>query len=70
MGMATQHLKDLLSLENVLAHFNEKHTLGLACDASNVGIGAVLVHRFPDGSKHPIANVSKILTKSQRKRKH
>ena len=61
-----QHLKDLLSSENVLVHFTEKHTLGLACDASNVGIGAVLFHRFRDGSERPIANVSKTLTESQR----
>ena len=61
-----QRLKDLLSSENVLVHFDEKHTLGLACDASNVGIGAVLFHRFQDGSERPIANVSKTLTESQR----
>ena len=61
-----QRLRDLLSSENVLIHFEEKHTLGLACDASNVGIGAVLFHRFPDGSERPIANVSKTPTESQR----
>ncbi|XP_065062450.1 uncharacterized protein K02A2.6-like [Rhopilema esculentum] len=61
-----QRLKDLLSSKNVLVHFEEKHTLGLACDASNSGIGAVLFHRFPDGSERPIANVFKTLTESQR----
>ncbi len=63
---AFQKLKDLLSSDNVLVHFDNKLPLGLACDASSVGIGAVLFHRFPDGSERPIANVSKTLTDCQR----
>ncbi len=63
---AFQRLKDLLSTENVLIHYDPSKPLGLSCDASNVGIGAVLFHRLPDGSERPIANVSKKLTKSQR----
>ena len=59
-------LKNLLSSENVLVHFEEKHVLGLACDASNVGIGAVLFHRSLDGRERPIANISKTPTESQR----
>jgi hypothetical protein len=61
-----QRLKDLLSSENVLVHFDSKLPLGLSCDASNVGVGAVLFHRFPDGSERPIASVSKTLTDCQR----
>ena len=63
---AFQKLKDVLDSDQILVHFDSEKPLGLACDASDVGIGAVLFHRFPDGSERPIANVSKTLTKSQR----
>ena len=59
-------LKSLLSTDTVLAHFDASVPIGIACDASNVGIGATLFHRYPDGSERPIANVSKTLSKSQR----
>ena len=39
---------------------------GVACDASAVGIGGTLLHRYSDGSERPIANISKTLTASQR----
>ena len=59
-------LKSLLSTDTVLAHFEASVPIGIACDASNVGIGATLFHRYPDESERPIAYVSKILSKSQR----
>ena len=57
----------MLSSNSVLAHFDPSLPLGISCDASNVGIGAVLFHRFPDGSERPVANASKTLTDAQRK---
>jgi len=63
---AFQRLKDVLSSEQVLVHFDPGKPLGLSCDASSVGIGAVLFHRYPDGSERPIANVSKTLTAAER----
>ena len=61
-----EQLKNVLSSDQVLVHFDPNKTLVLACDASNVGIGAVLVHRYLDGSERPIANMSKTLTAAER----
>ena len=47
---AFEQLKNVLFSDQVLVHFDPNKTLVLVCDASNVGIGAVLVHRYPDGS--------------------
>jgi len=63
---AFQRLKILLSSDKVLVHFDPTLPVNISCDASNVGIGAVLFHCLPDGSERPIANASKSLTRSQR----
>ena len=64
---AFQALKDELGKDHVLTHFDPALQVGIACDASNVGIGVVLFHRYPDGSERPIFNVSKTLTPTQRR---
>ena len=64
--VAFNSLKKLLATDNVLMHFDESLPIGIACDASDVGIGAVLFQRYPDGNERQISNVSKILTSSQR----
>lgn len=64
---AFQRLKDALCTDTVLAHYDPHLEIGISCDASDVGIGAVLFHRYPDGSERPIANASKTLTPTQRR---
>ena len=57
----------MLSAENILPHFNPDLDIGISCDASESGLGAILFHRYPDGSERPIANISKTLTSTQMK---
>jgi hypothetical protein len=59
--------REMLCQDTVLAHFDPAQTLGISCDASSVGIGAVLFHRYADGSERPIYNVSKTLSDTQRR---
>lgn len=51
----------------VLVHFDPKFEIRLACDASDYGIGAVLSHRFPDGSEKPVAFMSRTLNEAEKK---
>ena len=62
---AFRELKKNLCEDTVLAHFQSSVPIGISCDASEVGIGAVLYHCYPDSSECPIANVSKTLTETQ-----
>ena len=48
---AFRRLKELLSTADVLAHFDPSLPLGVAFDASVVGIGATLFHRYSYGSE-------------------
>ena len=64
---AFQHLKTILSKDTILVHYDPHLDIGISCDASNVGIGTVLFHRYPDGSERPIANASKTLSPTQRR---
>ena len=49
-----------------MAHFDPKMLTGLACDASTVGIGAVIYQKDPDGSERPIAYAFKTLSNRER----
>lgn len=47
-------------------HYNPELPLILACDASPVGVGAVISHEMPDGSEKPVAFDSRMLTKAEK----
>ena len=61
-----QKAKQQLSSAPVFAHYDPQLPLQLAGDASSYGVGAVLSHKYPDGSERPIAYVSRTLLPSER----
>ena len=60
-----QRSKELLTSSPLLVHFDPDLPLVLACDASAVGIGAVLAHLLPDGSERPIGYASRSLSQAE-----
>ena len=48
----------MVTNNTVLAHFDPSCPVGISCDASESGVGAVLFHRYKDNSERPIANAS------------
>lgn len=60
-------VKEEITSDNILVHFDPKLPLILATDASPTGLGAVLSHRYSDGSEKPISFASRTLTESEQK---
>jgi len=50
-------VKKCVSSNTVLSHFSQSMPIGIACDASSVGLGVVLFHKYPDGSEKPSLRV-------------
>ena len=62
---ALTKIKELLTSEKLLVHFDPKKKIVLACDASPVGLGCVLSH-IDNGVEKPIAFASRSLTSAER----
>lgn len=58
--------KDLLTSDQVLAHYDPSLPLTLACDASAYGIGAVIQHTMSNGEERPIAYASRTLPPAEK----
>ncbi|XP_058879113.1 uncharacterized protein K02A2.6-like [Acipenser ruthenus] len=58
--------KQLLQADDILAHYDEKKSLVLVCDASPYGVGALLAHTVPEGKEAPISFASRTLTPTER----
>ncbi|XP_037504900.1 uncharacterized protein K02A2.6-like [Rhipicephalus sanguineus] len=63
---AFECLKKSLTSVSLLVHFNESAPLIFSCDASPVGVGAVLAHGDNTRIEQPIAYASRTLTKAER----
>ena len=57
--IAFRKVKEIITSEQVLTHYDPSLPLRLASDASPVGIGAVLSHVMHDGTERPIAFASR-----------
>ena len=58
---AFEKLKKALSSINILVHYDPDLPLKVDCDASSIGIWAVMLHIIPDGSERPIMYASRTL---------
>lgn len=59
--------KNLLSSDKVLTHFDQTKRIMLTCDASPVGVGAVLSHVDENNQEKPIYYASRSLSPAEKK---
>lgn len=64
---AFDQLKEELTSDRVLVHYDPSLPLVLATDASNAAVGAVLSHIMPDGTERPIRYASQTLSQTQQR---
>ena len=65
--IAINKVKEMITSEQVLTHYDPSLPLRLACDASPVGIGAMLSHVMHNGTERPIAFASRTLPNTEKK---
>ncbi|XP_064088507.1 uncharacterized protein K02A2.6-like [Macrobrachium nipponense] len=61
-----ERIKAEVTSPTFLVHYQMDLPVKLVCDASNIGLGAVLAHVMPDGTEKPIAFASRVLNKAER----
>ena len=64
---AFSKLKAMLSSKLLLTHYNPKLPIVVAADASTHGLGALILHIFPDGSEKAVTHASRTLTPAERR---
>ena len=61
-----EKLKKVLQSDLLLTHFDPGLDIVVAADACDYGVGAVISHRFPNGTEKAIAHASRSLTKAEK----
>ncbi|XP_052896596.1 uncharacterized protein K02A2.6-like [Anopheles moucheti] len=64
---AFTQFKDILSSDLLLTHYNPNAEIVVSADASSVGLGATISHKFADGSVKVVQHASRALTKAEEK---
>lgn len=64
---AFANTKKLLTSSQVLTFYDVDKPIGMLCDASSYGVGAVIFHETADGEERPIAFASRTLTPAEKK---
>ncbi|GFO41416.1 polyprotein [Plakobranchus ocellatus] len=64
---AFSRAKNVLSSDKVLMHFNPKREIVLVCDASPIGVGAILSQVDDNGDEKPVIYASRALSDAERK---
>ncbi|XP_058822868.1 uncharacterized protein K02A2.6-like [Topomyia yanbarensis] len=62
---AFERFKQILSSGLLLTHYDPKQEIIVSADASSVGLGATISHKFPDGSIKVVQHASRALTKAE-----
>ena len=60
-------LKAVLTSSDTLVHYDPDKPLVICSDASDVGVGAMLMNRFPDNTLRPIMFASRLLDEVERR---
>lgn len=64
--LSFDRFKRILQSGLLLTHYDPKLPIVVAADASNTGVGAVILHKMPDGSIKAIQHASRSLTAAEK----
>lgn len=65
--VAFNKCKEAITSDNVLTHYDMTLPIKVCCDASQSGIGVVLLQQDKDGLEKPISFISRTLTEIERR---
>ncbi|XP_062700588.1 uncharacterized protein K02A2.6-like [Aedes albopictus] len=60
-----ERFKEILGSDLLLTHYDPRREIIVSADASSIGVGATISHRFPDGSMKVVQHAARALTKAE-----